>query len=185
MSYCGIYKIINIQTNKIYIGQAINISRRWTEHKNRAFDPNSSSYNTPLDRSIRKYGKENFILEIIEECLPEELDQKEIYYIKQFNCITPNGYNVLPGGYSPPKKIKYCKECGALLSNGTIGDLCAKCYPKTTRKVERPQKDELFNLLKNNNGNFSKIGRMFNVSDNCIRKWCAIYNLPTHSKEYK
>ena len=185
MSQCGIYKITNIYTNKIYIGQAININRRWTEHKNRAFDPNSSSYNTPLDRSIRKYGKEAFIMEIIEECLPTELDQKEIFYIKQFDCITPKGYNVLPGGEAPPKKIKYCKECGSILSNSTIGELCAKCCPKTTRKVERPSKEELYILLKENNGNFSKLGRMFGVCDNSIRKWCNLYNLPTHSKDYK
>ena len=185
MSQCGIYKITNIYTNKIYIGQAININRRWTEHKNRAFDPNSSSYNTPLDRSIRKYGKEAFTMEIIEECKASLLDTKEIEYIQKYNCITPNGYNVLPGENSPPKKVKYCIECGAVMSNDTKGNLCHLCYPKTVRKVERPSADELLQLLKDNNGNFSKIGRMFGVCDNSIRKWCSSYNLPTHSKDYK
>lgn len=185
MPQCGIYKIINLETNKIYIGQAINIGRRWTEHKNRAFDSDSSSYNTLLDRSIRKYGKDKFVIEIVEECLPSELNDKEIYYIKQFNCLAPNGYNILPGGEAPIKKVRYCKECGAALSREAQGDLCHICYPKTTRKVERPSSEELYKILKNNRGNFSKIGRIFGVSDNSIRKWCASYNLPTHSKDYK
>ena len=43
----------------------------------------------------QKYGKEKFTFQILEECSVEELDEKESYYIKKFNCVIPNGYNVV------------------------------------------------------------------------------------------
>lgn len=49
-----------------------------------------------------------------------------------------------------------------------------------SRKVIRPTKEELINLLKNIS--VVDIGKRYNVSDNCIRKWCKIYGF--NSKEY-
>lgn len=92
---CGIYKITNLITNKIYIGQSIDCQRRWWEHKARAFDKNNNCFNKPLYRSIRKYGIENFLFEIIKECEPNELNEYEAYYISLYNSVIPNGYNIL------------------------------------------------------------------------------------------
>lgn len=47
----------------------------------------------------------------------------------------------------------------------------------------RPSKEELFELLSNNS--FLKVSKMFNVSDNTIRKWCKSYNIPFKKSEYK
>jgi uncharacterized protein YjcR len=44
------------------------------------------------------------------------------------------------------------------------------------RCVERPNRDELKQLIRTLP--FTKIGKMFGVSDNAIRKWCNAYNLP-------
>lgn len=49
------------------------------------------------------------------------------------------------------------------------------------RKVERPTKDELLVLIQNNS--FVKVGKIFSVSDNTIRKWCRYYGLPYIKKD--
>ena len=100
----GIYKIENLINQKIYIGQSVNIERRWKSHKKDAFDVNNHNYNTHLYRSIRKYGLENFSFEVIEECCINELNDRERYWIKQYNSFF-NGYNLTFGGDSSGSEI--------------------------------------------------------------------------------
>ncbi len=89
----GIYKIINLVNNKIYIGSSINISVRITSHKNTL--KNNKHCNHYLQRSYNKYGKENFKFELIEYCNEEDLSLKEEYYINKFNSNNKiNGYNL-------------------------------------------------------------------------------------------
>ena len=98
----GIYKITNIQNNNCYIGQSRNIYKRWNAHKNTAFREDLKEYEYPLYRAIRKYGLENFIFEIIEECLIEELNDKEIEWIKK---LKPE-YNQTVGGELRRQSVK-------------------------------------------------------------------------------
>ena len=49
-------------------------------------------------------------------------------------------------------------------------------------KVVRPTEEELRNLLVKHN--FSRVGKMFSVSDNAIRKWCLSYGMPTKGSAY-
>ncbi len=93
----GIYKIENLITHQKYIGQSKQIEKRWAKHKSVAYNEKDHSYQLPLYRAIRKYGLENFSFEIIEECLCSQLNEKEIYYIKQFDTFF-NGYNMTLGG---------------------------------------------------------------------------------------
>ena len=104
---CGIYKITNLINGKIYIGQSQNIYKRWNAHQKRPFNSNSTEYNSPLYRAIRKEGLDNFKMEIITECAKEELNELEIYYIKKYNaCNRKYGYNISIGGQnSIPKKL--------------------------------------------------------------------------------
>lgn len=81
------------------------------------------------------------------------------------------------------KQINYCKKCGKEIS--ADAELCIECYGLSIRKVERPTANDLQIILKENKGNFTKVGQLFNVSDNTIRKWCKSYNLPFHSSDYK
>lgn len=91
----GIYKITNKINNHAYIGQSTRIEHRWKEHQ--------SSYNwsreskKPLYLAFQKYGLENFIFEILEECDKEQLNKKEQYWISYYNTYK-NGYNQTSGG---------------------------------------------------------------------------------------
>ena len=58
---------------------------------------------------------------------------------------------------------------------------CVRMNRQHLRKVERPSKDDLLELLKSNS--FVKVGLMFGVSDNAIRKWCKDYGLPFKKKD--
>lgn len=93
-----IYKITNKINNKVYIGQVYNksIYDRFDRHVKEA-NPNSRSY---IDRAINKYGVENFVVEQIDEASSlEELNQKEIYWIKFYNSTDhTKGYNLTQGG---------------------------------------------------------------------------------------
>lgn len=77
----------------------------------------------------------------------------------------------------------YCQNCGKEISRGAT--LCSKCRGLEQRLTDRPSKDELKEILFANNGNFTKVSKMFKVTDNAIRKWCKSYDLPFHSSDYK
>ena len=244
----------------------------------------------PLYVAIRKYGIENFTFEVIEECRQEELNEKEIYWIKYYNSYGSGGYNATLGGdtghlydyseiYNLWKQGYLCKEIeqivgctdavitnalrsyglseqevrsratkskkyvaidvktreplkvftgqnsislfltgkdqsGALynaiklkqrlfgyyweeLTENNIPErelsdeefLSHKAKPMHTyseeekekmslksRTVERPSREELKKLIREKP--FLQIGKMFNVSDNAIRKWCDRMDLP-------
>ena len=234
---CGIYKIENKINGKIYIGQSVNIERRWKDHRVRSKYKNEILYD-----DIREYGIENFNWIIIEECNKTELKNKEKYYIKLYNSLYPYGYNKALGSgtpiklnYEQAKEIKkalketneteislakkykvhknmitginvgrfwfdeninypirpmaflFCKKCGGKIHSHNISGLCIKCYNESRRNNSKINskitKEELKKLIREYS--FLQIGKMFNVTDNAIRKWCDHYNLPKHSREIK
>lgn len=81
------------------------------------------------------------------------------------------------------KELNFCEKCGVPISQGAT--LCLTCRGQKDRHVERPSAEELQQILYDNNGNFSKVGALFGITDNSIRKWCKAYNLPFHSADYK
>lgn len=93
----GIYKIENLLNHKVYIGQSKYIEKRWKNHQITAFNSNDKGYDYPLYRAIRKYGIENFSFQVLEECSPEQLNEKEKYYISSYNSFF-EGYNQTMGG---------------------------------------------------------------------------------------
>lgn len=94
-----IYLITNFENQKVYIGQTVNpILHRWREHVNDAYCGNKS--NSLLHRAIIKYGASNFGICLLEECKDDELNEKEKFYIKEYESYyTHNkGYNMTWGG---------------------------------------------------------------------------------------
>ena len=88
---CGIYKIENLINGKVYIGQSIEIERRWQKHL-------AATDDFLIHKALRKYGKKNFSFVILEECDLLELDEKESFWIEKYNSIIPEGYNMISGG---------------------------------------------------------------------------------------
>ena len=73
----------------------------------------------------------------------------------------------------------YCIDCGCKIGKQSIR--CKKCNDIYQRKVERPDREYLKQLIRN--FSFTKIGEQYGVSDNAIRKWCDKYNLPRRKKD--
>lgn len=101
-----IYKITNTVNNKVYIGQIIqSIKNRWYRHCANTKSISKEEKNMLIKRAILKYGKESFKIEIIEECNPEDLDDRECYYIKYYDSYN-NGYNCTLGGQKGAKPVQ-------------------------------------------------------------------------------
>lgn len=93
----GIYKITNMLNGHAYIGQSVDIKRRWRNERSRAFQPGSKEYGSVLAQAFRKYGIENFQFTILEECDVQQLDEREVYWIYYYDTYH-NGYNQTLGG---------------------------------------------------------------------------------------
>lgn len=98
-----IYLLTNKINGKQYVGQTIS--------------KNSYGHGTAIQHAFNKYGKDSFNVDIIEDCVPyEKLDELEVKYIRDYNTISPNGYNLEFGGnpgkiISEESKKKISKSC--------------------------------------------------------------------------
>jgi len=89
-----IYKITNTVNNKVYVGQTKWFKKRFGEHLKALLS--NSHCNIHLQGSVNKYGKDNFIVEIIEfvEDL-KELTAREQYWVDYYKSYDEcNGYNL-------------------------------------------------------------------------------------------
>ena len=84
----GIYKIISPK-GRIYIGQSVDIERRFKWHRN-----NTPKHKTRLANSLKKYGVENHLFEVIEQCEVSELNIKERYWQDYYDVLN-GGLNLL------------------------------------------------------------------------------------------
>lgn len=88
------------------------------------------------------------------------------------------------GIYYCPNKYNHCTICGEQITYGA--NLCKQCETiQRSKKSRCPTQDELQKILMQYNGNFTQIAKVFNVSDNAVRKWCKNYCLPFHTSDYK
>lgn len=75
----GIYRIKNLINGKCYYGSSKNIENRWRRHKRELVS--QKHINEILQRAWNKYGKENFVFELVEECSENELFDVEQKYL--------------------------------------------------------------------------------------------------------
>jgi group I intron endonuclease len=147
-----IYKITNLVNGKVYIGQTTRtVEERWKEHCY------SSNKGFILNKAIKKYKKQNFKIETIEKCNSiEELNNKEIYWIKYYNS-NKEGYNIALGGNAPMFKRNHTKNS------------INKIIKSTTNKNKSKQHSENISLSKlgNKNPMFNKCG-IFNSRSKAI-----------------
>ena len=93
-----IYKITNLINGKVYIGKTIKtLEERFKKHS--WGDKNGNHFHMPIKMAIKKYGKENFEISLIEECDEELLNEREIFWIAKYDSFrSKSGYNCSAGG---------------------------------------------------------------------------------------
>jgi group I intron endonuclease len=113
-------------TNKInglqYVGQTKNLKRRW-------YSLCCNNNNQAITKAIQEYGKENFKMELLEECSSEIIDEREKYWIDKLNTFKGPGYNEHVGGR-------------------TLGR--GKEHPRTGKKTPEEIKEKMRQTLKEN-----------------------------------
>ena len=153
----GIYKIENLITHKVYIGQSKNIKNRWKEH---IYALNNDKHiNIYLQRAWNKYGQENFNFESLEECTKKELNNKETYW---FNIYYPNVYNLHRTGDSH----NMSQEIKDKISKSEKGKVLSE---KSRQKIREKRKLQVF----------SKETRL-KMAENMKRRNRARKGLPGH-----
>jgi group I intron endonuclease len=95
-----VYIVTNKITKKKYIGYTTkSLEIRISQHLSKAYNEKEKHYNYLFQRSIRKHGIKNFVWEVIYiASTKKECCDKEIFYIKKYNTLAPNGYNLTKGG---------------------------------------------------------------------------------------
>jgi hypothetical protein len=103
-----IYMATNKTTGKKYIGQTKSLKmnhgkwsvsgykRRWKDHVSSALRGDNGC--TAISDAIRKYGKDDWELTLLHECEMDERDHYEMHYIKEYNTMSPHGFNITSGG---------------------------------------------------------------------------------------
>jgi group I intron endonuclease len=125
----GIYKIINPE-GKIYIGQSINIEKRWRYYSSQYH--NKADKQNKLFNSFKKYGVNNHLFKIIECCDVLLLNEREIFWGEFYKCIDPNlGLNLRELG----KQGKWTEEAKLKLSKIQTGKL--RHTPESRAKISK------------------------------------------------
>jgi len=115
MSQGIIYLIINKQNGHKYVGQTTQgMNKRWKQHIQEALRMS----NKPLHRAMRKYGNHNFMIKEIDQCDESLLDEKEQYWIEQYNTFeSSEGYNATSGGNRPKFNDETKQKLSEIASN--------------------------------------------------------------------
>ena len=87
----GIYKITNIITNECYIGQAVDVAKRWAEHAKCGLGIDTPAANK-LYKSMQEFGLYSFSWELLESCERSQLNEKEKFYIDLYDSYN-YGFN--------------------------------------------------------------------------------------------
>lgn len=135
--YCEIYKINNLTTGKIYIGQAIShilnhkryrpygMEGRFKCHISEAFSTKKNQCHY-LNNAIRKYDIKDFTVDLLEYCTVEDANDREKYFIHHFNSLFPIGYNLKNGG----SVFTHSDESKKRVSNGVVNYFKEKKYER-------------------------------------------------------
>ena len=89
----GIYKITHRESGKCYIGQSVDVFKRWQGHSNLAVKKKSA-----IQHAFVAHGIDQFSFEVLEERDREMLNDREVHWIAYFGSFGEGGYNLTSGG---------------------------------------------------------------------------------------
>lgn len=179
----SIYIIRNHCNDKVYIGQTtMSVEDRWKSHLKPSIHKTRGSYK--IYNAMKKYGKHNFYIELLETDIPVNLlDDKEISYIQQYDSYN-SGYNSTKGGdgrfISNQRDVDYIVES---YKNGrSTGQLAEEygVHSSTIRRTLRAQGvdisdtkakiDEDFLSANYLTMTYPELAKHFNVDEKTIRR---------------
>jgi group I intron endonuclease len=169
-----VYCIQNKKNGKKYIGLTKRkLISRWKQHIIESNKIHSWEWNTPLGRAIKKYGKDEFNVFILKECVSvEEMKQKEIDLIKEHKTFVEfGGYNLTKGG-DGRFGYKLSEESKKKISLGNIGKIMSE---------EAKQKMSEAKAGKYIRGNHPKAVKLLveeKEKFNCIKDFSESYGIP-------
>lgn len=168
-----IYKITNLKNNKVYIGKtSYSVDCRWKQHirdsKKRLCE------NRPLYRAINKYGIENFIIETIEECDNQVVNEREKYWIEQYRSFK-NGYNATIGGDGKPYLdydviINVYKQTLSITETARI----CQCNDKTVSLILKSQDVLTLSSQEVNKNKYGILINQYDLQGNFIRSFPSV-----------
>ncbi len=132
-------------SGKQYIGQCVHklsngkrwgMANRWLQHVAASYTEKPAC--RALCRAIRKYGAAAFVVERLWVCAVADLNAMETHFIKQFNTMAPNGYNLTTGGGANSRQSEETKQ---LRRESMMGKNVGKVYAR--RKRLRPEDSDL------------------------------------------
>lgn len=196
-----IYKITNKINGKIYIGQTTKtLEERFQKHCWGTTLKDIYHFNMAIKQAIKKYGKENFTIELIEQVEKDKLDEREVYWISFYNSYQ-KGYNCTLGGQNGATRkcslsleeenevieAKYLgfssKEIGEVynIDKSTVCNIFKRHNLKLPNKrslEDRINKKDFIKFL-STNPTYKQIENKFNICR------CSIYNyIKKHNIEY-
>lgn len=128
----GIYKIVNLINNKVYIGSSVHLLRRSYEHSTR-LNSNTCISNKYLQRAWNKYGSNSFEFHVIEYCGKEKLIEREQYWIDMYCSYEEQyGYNLRKVAESN-RGLFPSEETKAKIRASNLGQ---KRSPETCEKIK-------------------------------------------------
>ena len=132
-----IYTFKNLINGKIYVGQTNKPEKRLWEHLHAAKEGHVSL----LYYAIRKYGEENFIFEVIEDCENDLANEREKYWISKFDSFE-NGYNMTTGGDHFSLSVEAKKKIGDRFRGKHLSEEHKQKLREANKRKKPPQHTE-------------------------------------------
>jgi group I intron endonuclease len=162
----GIYKITNPE-NKIYIGYTTDLYKRKSYYK-----LNKGIGQTKLYNSITQYGWDKHKIELIEECIKDELRHKEQYWIKYYNSWD-NGLNSNPGGGGIITHSNETRQLISKMGQANKGKRAESHWKGKSRGKEFARNMSLARTGKPNPKNAKPV-LQYDLKGNFIKEWSSI-----------
>lgn len=153
----GVYSITNLKTNKLYIGESLDIDKRWINHKNDLLNNQHANYY--LQQDFNKFGKSFFKFEVLQEVerdsvtiTQSKLLMLENAYIEKYKKENYELYNIentLKDVLSNKRKLLVCEE----IANSVVVSQFLKnkyVFDSTTNTFDYRQRDTIENLILSN-----------------------------------